>query len=128
MNYKMFSLVVMFALLLGANVSNAQITENCIAEIESAVDAVDAAQDGVWTTPTGLDRQVSKLVFVCTNPLVPLTTDAIIIKMIDIVDAAIAGVTKGACDPAAIPEAAETALSDLRTLLVDGCSDEVVPE
>ena len=125
MNYKMFSLVVMFAFFLGANVSNAQISEDCVAEISAAVDAVDAAQDGVWSTPKGLDRQVSKLTFVCTNPLVPLTTDAIIDKMIVIVDNALAGISKGVCETPEIPEAATIALTDLRTLLVEGCTVEL---
>ena len=126
----MFSLVAMFALFLGANVSNAQVELDGadIAIIEAAIDDVDdaaaAAVLSLWTTPVGLDNLVAQINVVCVptedcDCLNIGTNEAILNKMVDIIDN-VTGVTskgKGTRLLKDIPAEAIFELGELRDLL-----------
>ena len=128
MKNKMFSLVVMFALFLGVNVSNAQVdlSDDDIAAIEAAIDLVDdAAVLSLWTTPVGLDKLVAQIGVECVptpdcDCINVGTDEAIIDKMIDIIDNVTGTTSKGKGTRLLldIPDAAKDALSNLKTLLL----------
>lgn len=124
MNYKMFSLIVLFVLFLGVNQSKAQIEPlDCYAEIVTAVDnLVLAADEADMTIPICLTFQADRLdAIIDGTATFPCSADVILARMTTIVDKILADNGWPYCWPDEIPDSVEEALLILQELLLTGC-------